>query len=87
MQFSQIIDLWPSLRELWRDMEGHHPDMAYETVRAWRTRNSIKSKYFDALVAAAKRRGFDGVTYEVLSHAAAGREHRPVDDDRLVKAA
>lgn len=71
LQFSEIIDLWPSRRALWRDLKESYPDLAYDTVKSWRSRNSISSEYFDAIVLAAKANGYKGVTHEALCHAAA----------------
>lgn len=49
---SELIDQWPSIAELARDMGTD-----YETVRAWRRRERIPVEYWrDLLVAARGRR-------------------------------
>lgn len=50
--FRAIIDRWPSLNDLASDV-----GQRYETVKKWRQRNRIESKYWEAMVAAAEARG------------------------------
>jgi transcriptional regulator with XRE-family HTH domain len=49
----KIINLWPSMAELARDM-----GIPQGNVGAWKRYNSIPSKYDLKLVASAKARGF-----------------------------
>ena len=65
--FADIIDRFPSA-EVLASALGEKGG----TVRAWRARNSIPSRYWLALVAAAQALGIDGVTHEVLLVTAAG---------------
>jgi hypothetical protein len=71
LRFKDIIDLWPSQFELWQDLVGRHPKLAYATVRSWRQRDRINGGYFEALLEAAERRGYHSVTPDVINHAAA----------------
>ena len=43
------------------------------TVSAWKSRDSIPAEYWSRLIAAAKARGVDGVSYEALAQIAARR--------------
>lgn len=87
LRFQDVINLWPSLRELWRDVRVDHHDLAYETVRSWRSRDSIKGAYWDSIVRAAARRGYPGVTYEALSHAASARGRDFAEPHEMAPAA
>jgi len=49
--FSEVIDLWPSIAELARDIGE-----PYETVRQWRLRDSVPSRAFVKITRAAARR-------------------------------
>lgn len=51
--FSDVIDLWPSITELATDI-GEKPNL----VSQWRKRKSIPSERWLALIAAAERRGY-----------------------------
>ncbi len=66
--FSSIIGLWPSATALAEDL-GENP----VTVRAWAQRNSIPGDRWLLIVSAARRRGIQGVTLEVLARIAAGQ--------------
>jgi len=66
--FSAIVNQWPTATALADDV-GIRP----VTARAWRSRNSIPSGMWLRVVAAAKLRGFAGVTVERLSVLAAER--------------
>lgn len=79
MTFIDIMDLWPSQKHFWEDLTGEHPGLAYPTVRSWHQRDSISGGYYDAIVEAARRRGFTQVTHEMLCRAAAeaARSERP----------
>ena len=43
------------------------------TISAWKTRDSIPSEYWDALVAAAQKRGLVEITFELLAKLSARR--------------
>lgn len=62
--FSDIIDLWPkpSIATFADDI-----GVVYVTAQVMRYRDSINSKHWDAVVAAAKRRGIHGVSLAVLA--------------------
>lgn len=62
--FVAIMDLWPSLAELARDVgvDEHRP-------RMWKHRGVIPPRHWPAVVNAAEARGFDGVTADRLSRA------------------
>jgi len=60
----QIIELWPSMADLGRDL-----DLPYSTVAAWKRRGSIPVNYWRDLIAAAHGRGFAAVTSEMLIEA------------------
>ena len=60
-----IVDLWPSLTELARDL-----DKPVTTVSSWKLRGSIPAKFDLDLIAAAERRG---VTLTLEQIAAARR--------------
>jgi hypothetical protein len=67
----QIIELWPNRADFARDV-----DVSYQTARQWHARDGIPVRYWPAVIEAARERGLDGVTLEVLvaSKAAAGAE-------------
>jgi hypothetical protein len=57
----QIIDLWPSVADIGRDL-----DLPYSTVAAWKQRGSIPVAHWRDLLRAARRRGLVGVTSDSL---------------------
>ena len=59
--FSEVIDLWPSIAELARDIGE-----PYETVRQWRLRDSIPLRAFTRVVRAAARRDFNVSTDDLI---------------------
>lgn len=59
--FSEIIDLWPSIAELARDIGE-----PYETVRQWRLRDSIPVRAFTRIVRAAARRDLNVSTDDLI---------------------
>lgn len=67
--FRAVIDLWPSCAEFARDI-----DAPYNTAAAWYGRNSIPPEHWAAIIVAAERRGFEGVTAEALTAIAANRK-------------
>ncbi len=66
--FGAVLDLWPSLEDLARDLGKKGG-----AVRNWRLRNSIPADCWDALVRAAHRRGLSQVTLEALARIASKR--------------
>lgn len=65
--FVDVIGLWRSAAELGDDI---HEDPG--KIRQWRLRNSIPSSAWERVVASARRRGFEQVTYHLLAKLAAG---------------
>lgn len=59
---SELIGLWPSVSVFATDI-----GVGYEAAKAMKRRETIKSEYFVAVVAAATRRQLAGVTYELLA--------------------
>jgi hypothetical protein len=70
--FAAVVALWPSLSELAADL-----GIAYGVAKQWRRRNSIPADKWLALVAAAERRGFDGITLDLLAGLAQARSAEP----------
>lgn len=69
--FTALIDLWPSARAFGREVAG---EKHQEQGRIWRRRNRVPKDLHPAVVAAAKGRGIEGVTLELLARLyAAGR--------------
>ena len=61
---TDIIALWPNLAAFAKDVDAPAP-----TVLVWRRNGRIPAYRFDAVIAAAEKRGFDGVTYRALTEA------------------
>ena len=59
---TDIIDRWPSLRDYARDIR-----VAYVTAQVMRYRGSIHVRHWDAVVDAARGRGWSDITHELLS--------------------
>lgn len=64
--WAAIIELWESAAELGRDLK----DVTDISVRAWKVRG-IPGSYWEGVVAAAARRGYQGVTLELCARLAA----------------
>jgi hypothetical protein len=62
-----IIALWPSRAALAGDLARWGGNRKKPNVRDWHQRNRIPTNWFDSVLEAAKQRGFDEVTYRVLS--------------------
>ncbi len=75
MTFVVIIDRWPTISAFAEDT-----GVPYERARAWRLRNSIPSRYWDDVIAAAKAREIRGVDLGVL-HAAERAKYDGVHQD------
>lgn len=59
---TDIIDRWPSLATYASDI-----DVAYVTAQVMRYRGSIHPRHWDAVVDAARIRGWEDITHELLS--------------------
>ena len=72
--FRAIICMWPrpSIRSFADDI-----GVPYGTAQIWKHRNSIPPEYWDLVVAAAERRGLDGISLEHLQRLAAAKR-RPL---------
>ncbi|WP_172822725.1 carph-isopro domain-containing protein [Paramagnetospirillum marisnigri] len=78
--FADIIALWGTATALAADIGETGLN-----VRAWRNRNSIPASRWLDVIAAAKRRGIEGVTLDVLARLAARPSTDwtpPADDGR-----
>jgi hypothetical protein len=58
----QIIEQWPRTKDFAEDV-----DVSYERAKSWRHRSSIPDYAWRRVIAAAQRRGIDGVTWEALA--------------------
>jgi hypothetical protein len=63
--FRDVISAWPTRAAMQRDLFAETGKAA--PVREWHKRNRIPSSWFDAVIAVAAQRGFEGVTYKVLT--------------------
>ena len=57
MSYAQILDRWPTLADLARDIGA-----PLATVRSWRRRDSIPAHCWDAVIWAARKRRLRGVS-------------------------
>lgn len=64
--YGAIINLWPNAEEFARDL-----GISGVRARQWRARNGIPAGYWRAIIDAAERRGFEGVSLDALSRIAA----------------
>jgi len=62
--FADLMMLWPQLTFISEDL-----DVPYDTVIAWKRRNSIPFEYWQGMIDSARHRGIEGVTYEVMGNA------------------
>ncbi len=65
--FRAVIALWPTKAALARDLSRIGGAERAAPVREWHARNRIPEQWFDALLAAASHRGFEEVTYRLLT--------------------
>lgn len=65
--FRDVIDLWPTKAALARDLKRIGGADKVAPVREWYGRNRIPVVWFDALILAAQHRGFEGITYRILT--------------------
>ncbi len=61
--FADIIGLWDRIEDFASDT-----GVSVYAARKWKSRNKIPGEYWAATAEAADRRGFDGVTLDVLAH-------------------
>lgn len=64
--FADIIDAWGSPAVLAEDL-----DEEVGTVRQWRNRNRLPDRVWKGTVEAARKRGIEGVTLDLLAELAA----------------
>ncbi len=73
--FAEIIARWPSATALAEDLKARGLMVPPVTVRSWRG-NGIPGPYWDHVCEAAKERGFDGVTRDLLCRLGAAASDR-----------
>jgi hypothetical protein len=71
LTFSGLLGRWATMGDIARDLA-----IPYETVVAWRRRDSIPNGYWSALEASAQKHGIKGVTYEQFRQIADSRNLR-----------
>lgn len=59
--WAELIGRWPSPKDLAADLA-----LPRVTIRMWKSRNTIPSENFCAVVEAAQYRGFHEITYRVM---------------------
>lgn len=67
---ADVIGLWPSNAEFARTISLELPGdqgISADNVRMMRFRKSIPPRYFEAIAAAAEKRGYVGLTYARLT--------------------
>jgi hypothetical protein len=74
--FADLLSLWPSLARISDELA-----VPYDTVMAWKRRNSVPFEYWVPLLASAKRNKIRGISMEILA-AAAERIHAKRHKDR-----
>lgn len=57
-----LISLWPSLADFAQDL-----GVSENTAKQMRTRDSVHARYWLAMIAGARERGIEGVSFESLS--------------------
>lgn len=67
--FSKIIALWPTVASFAEDVGAKYP-----TAASWEQRNTLPPDVWEKVVAAAARRGFEGVTFGRLAAIAAAKK-------------
>lgn len=76
MTHQDVINQWPSLAAFAADL-----GVPSANVRMWRRRNSIPVSHFEAVVEAAAKRGFDGISYETLAKAQSVMRRAPAPQE------
>lgn len=70
--YRDIIGMWPSIGEFAADI-----GVKYVTAQLMKHRNSIGADHWSAVVEAARKRGYDVVTLELLAGLRSGHVPRP----------
>ena len=73
--FVAVIEAWENAEVLAGDI-----NTTGGNTRIWKQRDSIPSSYWEAVVAAAGKRGLAGITYELLARLAARKRRPPAED-------
>ncbi len=60
--FREVLGLWPSLRDFASEV-----DAPLVSARKWHQRDSIPPEFWIQVSEAAQRRGYDGITVELLT--------------------
>jgi len=63
--FAELLLRWPSLAQISAEL-----GVPYDTVIAWKRRNSVPYEYWTALVASAQQNEIRGLSMEVMAEAA-----------------
>ena len=72
---SDLLGLWPTRRDILEDVQACEADLQLVAVHRWHMRKSVPPKYWGALIAGAKRRGFALSADDlVLAHAPENQE-------------
>lgn len=77
--FSELLKLWPSAGALAEDLNSPEAPVKEVTARMWRQRG-IPSEYWLGIVAAADKRGIEGVSLDLLAKLSAEQAGRPVPE-------
>jgi hypothetical protein len=80
--YTEIIDRWPSLTTYAEDI-----GVRYGTAQVMRYRGSIPARYWKRVVAAAARRGIDGVSLDLLASIEAEPKPRRPDSNQGARSA
>jgi hypothetical protein len=80
--YPEIIDRWPSLTTYASDI-----GVRYGTAQVMRYRGSIPARYWKRVVAAASKRGIEGVTLDLLASIEAEPRPRRPDSNQGARSA
>jgi hypothetical protein len=80
--YTEIIDRWPSLTTYAADI-----GVRYGTAQVMRYRGSIPARYWKRVVAAAARRGIEGVSLDLLASIEAEPRPRRPDSNQGARSA
>jgi hypothetical protein len=80
--YTEIIDRWPSLSSYAEDI-----GVRYGTAQVMRYRGSIPARYWKRVVAAAARRGIEGVSLDLLASIEAEPRPRRPDTNQGARSA
>ena len=68
--FREVLGLWPSLRDF-----ASESDAPLVSARKWQQRDSIPPEFWIQVSEAAQRRGFNGITVELLTRLRAAQSN------------